>query len=94
MLQHTATRCNILQHTATHSNTHLAILYCNFQPLDLESITLDTLQHSTLQHTATHCNITVDTCKISQQKNARRRERKWVYVVGCLQGILLDKQGS
>ena len=49
-LQHTATHCNALQHTATHCSTlqHTAT-YCN------------TLRHTathcnTLQHTATHCN--------------------------------------
>jgi len=43
-LQHTATHCNTLQHTATHCNTHTSQRR-NY-----------TATHIRLQHTATHCN--------------------------------------
>ena len=103
-LQHVATYCNTLQHTATHNLPFCIVIFSRWtwrvsRSTHCNTARLNTLQHTathcnTLQHTATHCNITEDTCRISQQKNACRRERKWVYVRGCLQGILLAKQGS
>jgi len=55
ILQHTATQCNTLQHTATHCNT----LQCT--ATHRRGCTPHTMQHTAthsnaLQHTATHCN--------------------------------------
>jgi len=64
-LQHTATHCNTLQHTATHCNT-LQHTAQHFNTLQHTATHCNTLQHtathcSTLQHTATHCRTTTHT---------------------------------
>ena len=56
-LQHTAARCNILQHTATHSATHVADLRVDqdIAPAkDGWERHLSATRCNTLQHTATH----------------------------------------
>ena len=58
-LQHTATHCNTLQHTATHLITCVSHVWLQYYAMSLScphTLHYITLSCNTLQHTATHCN--------------------------------------